>query len=169
MTVHTPPICNLASSSGPVHGVAVRCKRASGFTLIELVIVMLIIGILASIAYPSYISYITRSNRTAAEACLSNYANYMERYYTTNLSYAQDTSGNAMNTAALQALGFNCATTQNTGQYYQYQFPAAPTSSTYTLDAVPQGIQATRDTECATLSLDQAGTRLSSTGSNACW
>lgn len=153
-----------------VHQSTQHRDLVSGFTLIELVIVMLIIGILASIAYPSYISYITRSNRTAAEACLSDYANYMERYYTTNLSYAQDTGGTAMNTAALKALGFDCATNQNTGANYSYSFATGePTSSTYKLQAAPTGVQASRDTKCATLTLDQAGTRASSTNSNDCW
>lgn len=167
-STRTSPLC----CRGPRPGTTSQCKRADGFTLIELVVVILIIGILAAIAYPSYISYITRSNRTAAEACLSNYANYMERYYATNLSYAQDTSATPvpMNTAALQALGFNCATPQNTGANYTYSFAQGyPTTSAYILQATPTGAQLTRDTACGTLTLDQAGTQKSSTGASNCW
>lgn len=138
-----------------------------GFTLIELMIVVAIIAIIAAIAYPSYINSVTKTHRTAAEGCLSEYANYMERYYTTNLKYDKDRAGNAI---ALPAL--DCASAQNTGQYYNYSFTnGEPTQSTYKIQAVPQGIQATRDTLCGTLTLDQAGTQTES-GSGSlsdCW
>jgi len=141
-----------------------RRSGVHGFTLIELMIVVVIIGILAAIAYPTYISYITRSNRAAAEACLSNYAQFMERYYTTNLRYDQDASSTVV---ALPAL--DCAATQNTGQNYSYDLYAISRSS-YTLEAVPQGTQATRDTACATLRLDQTGAKTATgTDSSSCW
>lgn len=140
-------------------------RRRMGFTLIELMIVVAIIAILTAIAYPAYTSYITKTKRVAAEGCLSQYANYMERYYTTNLRYDQDTSGSA-NTPA-QA-GLDCASPQQTGANYSYTFPASALSvSTYTVQADPQGAQKTRDTQCGTLSLDQAGNRSPTTA--GCW
>ena len=42
-------------------------RRASGFTLVEMLIAVTIIGILASIAYPSYQQYIVKGNRAAAQ------------------------------------------------------------------------------------------------------
>ena len=47
-------------------------RKQSGFTLIELMVVLAIIGILAAIAYPSYLSYLQRSRRADAQSFLMN-------------------------------------------------------------------------------------------------
>jgi type IV pilus assembly protein PilE len=140
-----------------------------GFTLIELMIVVLIIAILASIAYPSYIGYMTKTHRVAAEGCLSEYANYMERYYATNLRYDQDSAGTANSLPAL-----DCAAATQTGANYSYDLPTSSSvlgPSTYLLTATPNARQASRDTKCGSLGLDQAGTRrISGTGEvSECW
>ncbi|MGE6608183.1 type IV pilin protein [Halomonas sp. NPDC076908] len=59
-----------------------------GFTLIELMIVVVIIGIIASIAYPSYTRYVQKSVRTDAHAGLMQAASELERCYTRTYSYA---------------------------------------------------------------------------------
>jgi len=155
-------------------GVLGRVIRSRGFTLIELMIVVAIIAILAAIAYPTYVNYITKTRRAAATACLSEYANYMERYYTTNLRYDQDTSGTADD---LTKVILDCAALSQTGQYYSYAFAAAPalSSTGYKIIATPKSIQLTRDTTCGVLGIDQAGQRyyqstLSDTaGLAVCW
>ncbi|HBP5388065.1 TPA: prepilin-type N-terminal cleavage/methylation domain-containing protein, partial [Pseudomonas aeruginosa] len=55
-------------------------KSNRGFTLIELMIVVVIIAILAGIAYPSYDEYVKRGNRTEGQALLSEAAATQERY-----------------------------------------------------------------------------------------
>lgn len=56
-------------------------KSITGFTLIELMIVVAIIGILASIAYPSYQDYVRRGQVQEAFGALSDYRVKMEQYY----------------------------------------------------------------------------------------
>jgi type IV pilus assembly protein PilE len=145
-------------------------QRSSGFTLIELMIAVVIVGILAMIAYPSYVNSITKSQRRAGAACLSNYATFMERFYTTNLRYDQDIDGDDVELPAL-----DCASDGNTGKNYDYELDDAKLgASTYGLKATPKNAQASRDTECGTLTIDQAGTR-GAAGSTAvatitkCW
>ncbi len=102
--------------------------------------------------------YVARTHRNAAKACLSEYAQFMERYYTTNLSYA----------AANPNLA--CATESNMNE--RYTFAASNLAQgTYTVTATPIGTQASRDTQCAALGLDQAGVRAASGsgGASHCW
>lgn len=155
-------------------GVLGRVVRSRGFTLIELMIVVAIIAILSAIAYPTYINYITKTRRAAATACLLQYSNYMERFYTSNLRYDQDTSGTKND---LTKVILDCAAQSQTGQYYTYTFAAAPALSqtNYKIIATPQGIQSTRDTTCGVLGINYAGQRFykgtssDTAGLAVCW
>jgi prepilin-type N-terminal cleavage/methylation domain-containing protein len=59
----------------------------NGFTLIELMIVVMIVGVLAAIAYPSYQDSVTKSRRADAKSALLELSVFMERLYTATGCY----------------------------------------------------------------------------------
>ena len=66
---------------------ATQSKYNTGFTLVELMIVVAIVGIISVIAYPSYQGFIKGSNRSAAQADLMSLAAAMERHKAASFSY----------------------------------------------------------------------------------
>lgn len=133
--------------------------KSAGFTLIELMVVVMIVGILASIAYPAYQEHVLKTRRAAAQACLLELGQYMERYYTTNMSYA---SASIPTTACGSDLA----------SFYTFAFSGTPDASTYTINATRAGAQA--NDKCGTLTLTHTGARgvsSAATGITAadCW
>ncbi|RDS85507.1 prepilin-type N-terminal cleavage/methylation domain-containing protein [Dyella psychrodurans] len=152
------------------HELARRVGAQAGFSLIELMVVVAIIAVLAAIAYPSYTQHVIKANRSAAEGCLSEYSNYMERYYTTNLGYNQQPASGSTAAIPFSTPALDCAATSQTGNNYQYTVPA-PSATGYTAEATPIGTLQTKDTLCGTLTINQQGQRnISGTGTLAqCW
>jgi len=130
--------------------------RAGGFTLIELLIVVAIVAILAAIATAAYDWAVRKARRGVAQACLTETAQFMERFYTINLSYAQDSAG-------VPPPAPNCS--QDVDDHYVIRFAGPPTATTYVIEAVPQGGQQ-RDTLCGTMSVDERGVK---TPAGDCW
>lgn len=119
-------------------------KHSQGFSIIELMIVIVIVGIIATIAIPSYESYMTKARRAEAHAALMEVAARVERATIQASSY-EDLS--------LADLNVN----EFTGNSL-YQITMTTTANGYTISALPIGIQE-NDTECGTLTLDQTGTK----------
>jgi len=132
--------------------------RQAGFTLLELMIVVIIIAILSAVAVPSYRNYAVKTHRTDAQRVLMDLAGRQERYFYSHNTYTDtlaDLSG----------------TTTMAGQYYAISIPSA-SSTDYTVTATAIGTQQKDDALCQSLSLDRSGGR-TSTGSSdndpKCW
>jgi type IV pilus assembly protein PilE len=75
----------------------VQCtSTSSGFTLIEVMIVVAVIGILAAVALPSYQEYIARGRRADAQIQLLAAQQWMERFYSEHYKYDETSAATAV-------------------------------------------------------------------------
>ena len=135
-----PTSPSTASICAPKHG---RCKSSryatQGFTLIELMIVVVIISILAAIAYPSYTEYVRRSILAEASGTLTSAKMAMDQFYMTKRSFATATAaGGPCPTAPQVGKSFTFTCTLNGGLNYTLALAGNAGSRvagfTYTID-----------------------------------
>ncbi|MBA3058929.1 MAG: type IV pilin protein [Gammaproteobacteria bacterium] len=123
-------------------------RHQSGFTLIELMIVVAIVGILSAVAYPSYTESVRRGDRSAARAALLEAQQFMERYYAANSRYstAADGTGSPTLPPRLQAVPEGSP---------KYDLTvSAVTLNSYTLTADPRAAD-----KCENLTLTNTGVK----------
>ena len=126
-------------------------NKNSGFTLIELMIVIAILGVLSSIAYPSYSSYVKKGSRADGIDSLLSLAGRMEEFYLNDDTYANATVGSATSSDGLYTL----AITSQDG--FNYLLTATPAKG---------------DPECGNLTLNSLGQKgVTAAGATAddCW
>jgi len=144
-------------------------RSQHGITLIELMVVVAVVGILAMIAVPSYRQYVVKSNRAAAEAFIMSVANKQEQYMLDARTYA-GVAADPGDSSGLTTLGLSAP--NDVSKNYNIKIGAVSNAPpTYKITAEPTGSQATNDTQCGSVSINQAGTKaISGTGSvAACW
>ena len=146
-------------------------SHLAGFTLVELMVVVVITAILASIAVPAYTSSMRKSRRTEAKTTIMDLAAREERFFATQQMYTTSTSALNYGSGALPV---------SIGTYYSITEidSSAPTSSapgTYKLYIMPSaGSPQLQDSSCQTFMVDQTGKQSSQDGSGndtstTCW
>jgi type IV pilus assembly protein PilE len=150
-----------------------RRTGETGFTLIELMIVVVIATILVSIALPMYLGQIRESRRTEARNYLVELAAREERYFATQNAYTSTASN----------LGYTSWGSVGSG-YYSISAPTIPDPNAPTTGTPPPSYSITatavsgqgqdKDTSCRSFTIESNGTRSSqdASGNNTsatCW
>ncbi len=115
-------------------------KPTAGFTLIEMMIVVLIVAILATIAWPSYESFIRQTRLENARADLMDSAHMLERHYSSRHSFCNTVNINDPNADCHATPAINAANLPQTrsNNFFTISYAAgSPTSSDYELVARP--------------------------------
>jgi type IV pilus assembly protein PilE len=91
--------------------------HTTGFTLIELMVVVAVIAILATVAFPSYSRYMVRMHRAQAQSYLMEIAQRQQQYFLDSREYASEA----------KMLGIDPVPAQVAAQYVVTIGPNAPT------------------------------------------
>lgn len=103
-------------------------KLQTGFSLIELMIVVVIVAILSAVAVPAYNSYSMRGKIPDATSNLAAKRVQMEQFYQDNRTYVAGT-GCVVDTTSSKYFDFSCVAPDG----------VAPTTLVYTIKAVGKG------------------------------
>lgn len=128
------------------------CHQQTGFTLIELMIVVAVIGILAAIAIPNYSDYIKRGKAAEATSNLATLRVKMEQYFQDNRTY----------------IGGACSPTSG-AQYFTYTCSVAPTATAYTLKATGIAAQGMANFEFTLNQSNVKTSKFDGTVGATCW
>ncbi|MDD2893423.1 MAG: type IV pilin protein [Halothiobacillaceae bacterium] len=101
-------------------------KQQNGFTLIELMVVVVVIGILASVAIPAYQDYVIRGKLPEGTSGLADARVKMEQYFQDNLKYGD-------------AGGTTCPAAVATSSTYFTYSCSTPATDKYTITATGKG------------------------------
>ncbi|MBT6530647.1 MAG: prepilin-type N-terminal cleavage/methylation domain-containing protein [Arenicellales bacterium] len=134
-----------------VHSKSYR-RRCSGFTMLELLIVVIIVGVLAAVGLPMYSGYIEDGKKSAAENGLKSIF-LMEKDYFREEGVYYGTGAGAKYTATINTNLFSGTKTLDESGDYKFQIVLSNSDSEYKASAIATG-QATLcinhlgDTEC---------------------
>ena len=120
--------------------------KNSGFTLIEMLIVVAVIGILSAVALPSYNQYVLRSKITEGLGQLSQAKLPIDQYYQDNGTYLNGAACGGTLPAATSNFTFACVPTAAAGATPEsYLVTATGINSVkgYTYTLTNRGVKAT--------------------------
>lgn len=98
-------------------------NRQQGFTLVELLTVVIILGVLATIAYPTYQQYVRKTRMENARADLIENVRKLEDFYNKNNSFSGFKSTDLIQTRSNDYFTLTLDATDN-----DYKITAKPTT-----------------------------------------
>jgi len=147
-----------------------QCRGTAGFTLIELMIVMVAIAILAAIAMPMYGNYIRESRRADGKAALLDVKLKQEKFRANCVQYATAFGGTSACNTGTSSYVLLGASTSPDGYYNLALASAGSAGFTATATAISADQQKDRANgqSCATLTLTVSGPT-ETTSPADCW
>jgi type IV pilus assembly protein PilE len=167
---------------------AKRRASASGFTLIELMIVVAVVSIIVAIAVPTYQNQIRHSRRTDAKTALLDAAVREEKYLSLSNTYSATPANIGYTGSFPQNVGsgyyqiyvcMGTATTSTSSSASCTATSAATTGTSFVVAAIANaGTSQAKDSTCQYYAVDNTGTQYSSdntagtsgnTTTSTCW
>lgn len=134
-------------------------RKQRGFTLIELMIVVVVIAVLAAIAIPNYLEQSRKGRRAEAVRAVGEYQLALERWRAENPSYA-NCSGSAC--------GSGTYPSNPTSDFYTYEQVSAPSPTSYSFKMKPTAGGKQANDRCGELSVTNTATKPTWSGDLDC-
>ncbi|MGV6826831.1 MAG: type IV pilin protein [bacterium] len=127
-----------------------------GFTLIEVMIVLVVVAILAAVAFPQYADFVRKGKRSQAMNALENIRFEQEKWRANDTDYGTDAEVDPADNINANAPDYTVTVTANS-------------ATSFTATATATGDQANDDSDCTTFTITEAGPNGSAAILEKCW